>query len=72
MEYDVIPRPIYKQKTHAIVYDISDRKKPEIVKDYDVKGNYFTSRMIGDYVYLVVQDNVYYYGGYIDMPVVKE
>ncbi len=71
-QYDILPRPIYKQKTHAVVYDISDKEDPKVVKDYDVKGNYITSRMIGDYVYVVVQDYVYYYNRILDLPVVME
>ncbi len=71
-EYDYIPRPRYTQKTHAIIYDISDREDPDEIKDYDVKGNYFASRMIGDYVYLIVQDYVYYYNRIIDVPVIME
>ena len=71
-EYDFMPRPIHKQKTRALVYDISDKEDPELEYDFDLKGYYQTSRMIGDDVYLIVQDNVYYYNRVIDMPVVME
>jgi inhibitor of cysteine peptidase len=71
-QYDVIPRPTYKQKTHAIIYDISDRAKPRLVKDYDIKGYYQSSRMIGDYVYFVAQDYVYHYRTFVDTPVIME
>ncbi len=70
-EYDFVPRPVYRQKTHAVVYDISDKKDPKVEEDYDTKGYYITSRMIGDYVYMVVQDPVQYYGRAVDMPMVK-
>ena len=70
-QYDFMPQPTYTQKTHAYIYDISDKKDPKLVKDYNLKGNYYASRMIGDYVYFVVQENVYYYRNFVDVPVVK-
>ncbi|MFH1358365.1 MAG: beta-propeller domain-containing protein, partial [archaeon] len=41
------------QKTLVSVYDISDRKNPELEKEFSAEGNYRDSRMIGDYVYVV-------------------
>jgi inhibitor of cysteine peptidase len=70
--YDVIPRPMYKTKTVALVLDISDRENPEVVHNYDVSGYYVTSRMIGDHVYMVAQEGVYYYSEFIDLPVVRD
>ena len=52
-EYDYMPRPIETMKTEAVIYDISDRKKPEQIANYSINGNYFQSRMIGDYVYFL-------------------
>ena len=71
-EYDFIPRPSYTSKTHIFVYDISSKGEPKLVKDYNLNGNYFESRMIGDYVYFIVQENVYYYNDIIVMPIIKE
>jgi len=71
-EYDYIPRPRYTTKTHALIYDISDRTNPELLKDYNLKGNYYQSRMINNYVYFIVQENVYYYNNFIDVPVIRE
>ena len=70
-EYDYVPRQRYAQKTHALVYDVSDRKQPELVNDFNLNGNYFQARMIGDYVYFITKENIYYSGGLIDMPVVR-
>ena len=70
-EFDFVPRPRYTPITHAYVYDISDREKPKLVKDYNLNGNYYQSRMIEDYVYFIVIENVYYYGPLIDLPVVR-
>src|SRR3989344_5398422 len=71
-EFDFVPRPRYTQTTHVYVYDISDRSEPELVKDYSLNGYYFQSRMIGDNVYFVTQENVYYWNRIIDVPVVME
>lgn len=38
----------------AMLYDISDRSNPRLVKTFDIEGNYLTARMIGDYAYFVV------------------
>lgn len=71
-QFDFVPRPRYTTKTHVFVYDISDRSSPELVKDYNLNGNYFESRMIDNYVYFIVRDNVYYSNEVIDLPAVKE
>jgi uncharacterized secreted protein with C-terminal beta-propeller domain len=71
-EYDYMPRPRYAQITHAYVYDVSDRKDPKLVKDYNLKGYYYDARMIGDYVYFIVQEGVNYYNNFVDVPVLKE
>jgi inhibitor of cysteine peptidase len=45
---------IYEPPTTSIkVYDISDRGNPVLKRNFSVDGNYFSSRMIGDYVYVV-------------------
>lgn len=42
-------------KTFIDVYDISDRENPEVKREISFDGRYFSSRMIGDYVYVVVK-----------------
>ncbi|HMB45056.1 MAG TPA: beta-propeller domain-containing protein, partial [Candidatus Methanoperedens sp.] len=71
-EYDYMPRPRGTMKTVAMVYDISNRKKPEEIANYSLNGNYFQSRMIGDYVYLIAKDYVYYTGDLVDMPSIRK
>ena len=71
-EYDYMPRPIDTMKTDVIIYDISDRKKPEEIANYSINGNYFQSRMIGDYVYLIAKNNVYYSSDLVDMPSIRK
>ncbi len=41
-------------RTFVRVYDISRKEKPVLKRDVSFDGNYFDSRMIGDYVYLIV------------------
>ena len=42
-----------------VVYDISDRSKPKVLYDFSQTGSILSSRMVGDYVYLVTNDYVY-------------
>lgn len=73
-QYDIVPVPSYSPKTHVFVYDISNREKPKLLKDYNIKGSYFESRMIDNYVYFISRENVNYYGGprpLVDMPAIK-
>src|SRR3989338_8995142 len=60
-EYDFVPRPRYTQKTHAIVFNIQNREKPVLEKDFDVSGYYYQSRMIGDYIYFIAKETVFYF-----------
>ncbi len=71
-EYDYMPRPRDTMKTVALVYDISNRKNPEEVVNYSISGNYFQSRMIGDNVYFIAKDTVYYYNDFVDMPAIRK
>lgn len=41
-------------QTFVRVYDISDREEPILKRDISFNGSYFDSRMIGDYVYVIV------------------
>ncbi len=71
-EYDFVPQLRYTQRTHAYVYDIRDREKPLLVNDFNVDGQFFQARMIGDIVYFIAKENVYYYNNVVDLPVVFE
>ncbi|NTV24327.1 MAG: hypothetical protein HGA85_08240, partial [Nanoarchaeota archaeon] len=51
--YDAIPRQIYRQKAHILIYDVSNKDDPELVEDIDAKGYYVAARIIGDHVYIV-------------------
>jgi inhibitor of cysteine peptidase len=72
----IAPMPPYRYnspETHVLVYDITDRKNPKLMKDYSIDGNYIDARMIGSLVYMVTQEQIYPYSGYhVTVPVLRE
>ena len=63
----------YSPVTHATIYDISDRAKPQLLKDYSIDGDYIDARMIGSLVYLVTQEQIYPYRDYpLVVPALRE
>ncbi|MBI2484064.1 beta-propeller domain-containing protein [Candidatus Uhrbacteria bacterium] len=52
--------------TYLSIYDITDRVAPKELRTLRYEGNYFSSRMIGSYVYLVT--HTYQYGYTSDDP----
>jgi len=53
------PPTVIDDKTLVKVYDISDRSHPRLTRNFSVSGNYFDSRMIDEYVYLIVSQPCY-------------
>jgi uncharacterized secreted protein with C-terminal beta-propeller domain len=51
----------YKQQASIKVYDVSDKTHPVLGPVVTVDGDYFNSRMIGDYVYAIINQGVYKY-----------
>ncbi len=63
----------YEPPTTSVkVYDISDKANPVLTRDFVIDGNYFSSRMIGDYVYVVVTMYTYYTQTDLALPRVQE
>ena len=58
--------------THAIFYDIADRARPKILKDFSIDGSYITARMTGTTMYLLSRESVYPYNDRIIIPAVRE
>lgn len=52
--------PYYEQETFIDTYDVTDKENPKLVDDVALRGYYFGSRMVGDYVYLVVNEDIYF------------
>lgn len=72
----VMQMPPYRYispSTHAIVYDISDRKNPKVMKDYTIDGDYADARMIGSLVYMVTRQQIYLNtGDHVGVPAIRE
>jgi uncharacterized secreted protein with C-terminal beta-propeller domain len=51
--------PYRAPKTHIKVYDVSDRENPRLQRELSADGQYVSSRMIGDYAYVVINEPVY-------------
>lgn len=52
----IIFRGNWGTSTTIKIYDISDRKNPEIFKEIEFDGSYFDSRMIGEYIYIIATE----------------
>ncbi len=50
----------YSSKAFIYVYDISNRENPILKRNVSLDGNYFDSRMIGDYVYVIINQPMSY------------
>lgn len=58
--------------THVDVYDITDRASPVLAKNISIDGNYFSSRMIGNTVYVIATTPAYYREGEpIPLPAIR-
>ncbi len=73
IETDVISEEVVTEKvtwevsSSAIkIYDTSDKENPDLVKNIEIDGTYFDSRMIGNYIYVVSSEYSYYIFRYHD------
>ncbi len=57
-QYRTYSNFVPSQWTHIRIYNIADRANPTSTHNVTVEGTYFNSRMIGDYAYVVVNQNV--------------
>jgi len=66
----VPPHPglLISSRVFVNVYDITNKENPTLVRDISLKGDYFSSRMIGGYVYVVVNAPLNYSNGEIELP----
>ena len=55
-------------KTFVKVYDVSDRERPVLTSPVFVNGSYFSSRMIDDYVYVVISQSARYVEDEVALP----
>jgi inhibitor of cysteine peptidase len=68
----IAPVPSYyfvnDEKTFLNVYDVSNPTNPVLARNLTLTGNYFDSRMIGDYLYAVVSQPTYIVNGTVILP----
>jgi uncharacterized secreted protein with C-terminal beta-propeller domain len=55
----IMPCQILEVRTYARLYDVSDKANPVPLRAFTMTGGYFSSRMIGKYVYFVTSQPAY-------------
>ncbi|MFH0961817.1 MAG: beta-propeller domain-containing protein [archaeon] len=55
-KYDILPQQYNRQFTRIFVYDTADKANPVLLRNLTVSGNYFQSRLIEGYVFLVTNE----------------
>ncbi len=60
----------YSSSTSIAVYDVSNRTRPVLSQNVTFDGNYVNSRMIGDYIYVVVSKYASLVNGEVKLPTV--
>jgi inhibitor of cysteine peptidase len=64
--------PYVSPKLYVKVYDISDKENPQFKRGVSADGQYISSRMIDDYVYVVINEPVYEEDDVVNLPTVNE
>jgi len=68
-------RPYYwpdmKTQTTILIYDISTKENPISTRNVTIDGFYYSSRMIGDYIYTVVNEPVWLDEEGVKLPVIQ-
>lgn len=67
----IYPGPI-GSSTLLYVYDISEKAYPRLARNLTISGGYFSSRMIGNYVYAVINQPAYVVNGTVTLPVLYQ
>ncbi|MGB9914102.1 MAG: beta-propeller domain-containing protein [Candidatus Bathyarchaeales archaeon] len=67
----IYPGPI-SGSTFLYVYDISDKAYPILARNLSISGGYFSSRMIGNYVYAVTNQPAYVLNDTVTLPVLYQ
>jgi uncharacterized secreted protein with C-terminal beta-propeller domain len=56
--------------TTIMIYDIANRSTPTLDRNMTVNGSYFNSRMIADYVYVIITQPAYVHDGEVALPAI--
>jgi len=64
--------PIFRADVYTFiyVYDVSNHAQPILARNLTVSGSYFNSRMIGNYVYVVVSQPAIVYNSNVTLPTI--
>jgi len=54
------------------ILDISDRGSPEEVREINMDGTYFNSRLIGDHLYFIIRNPAFIYDDIVELPTIRE
>ncbi|MCL2498570.1 MAG: beta-propeller domain-containing protein, partial [Symbiobacteriaceae bacterium] len=58
LDYDYYPYRNYQAATQMLIYDISNRSDPKLLREVEVEGNYLSSRRIDTCYYLVTNRDI--------------
>jgi uncharacterized secreted protein with C-terminal beta-propeller domain len=58
------------ERTFIKVYNIADRANPVLTRNMSVDGSYFSSRMIGDYAYVLINQPAMTYQSNVTIPTI--
>ncbi len=64
----IVPPSYGTSRAYVKVYDISRREAPRALQNVSADGSYFDSRLIGNHLYVVVNDPVRWFAGEVAMP----
>ncbi len=65
----MVPAPYWgSDTTFVYIYDVSDKANPVLTRNFTISGNYVDSRMIGNYVYDIVDQNAWVTDGTVMLP----
>jgi uncharacterized secreted protein with C-terminal beta-propeller domain len=70
-DYEVSPEAWGASKAEVCVYNIQDRSMPELVRNITIDGSYVSSRMVGDFVYVVITTPAYIFNDMIPLPTIS-
>jgi inhibitor of cysteine peptidase len=56
---DIMPPRYSEPTTYVKIYDITDRTSPVLARDLVFNGSYYDSRMVGDYLYSIINVPAY-------------
>jgi len=65
-DYEIMP--YISPRVLIKVYDISNRENPQLQRELSADGQYVSSRMIGDYAYVVINEPVYEEDDGVNLP----